>query len=237
MPQSITTHTTNELVTVKLNNNMILGATLEVGYEFIATNNSELDYLSENFYKYGIIEGNVVTLNATGIIDYLDSNWAFSSENNPEWQVKTLDDIRDLLQEDVYQSETSTINNKTILYTDSLKDRPIEPTKSESVMLNVSKILTTSEDISLDNETELVEVDKTGGSDLISTPGNYVPGTGDIESDEDMAETVIVTPATGQNLSYVLPITIGVIALLIIGGGIIVIKRKALGDKNSTNNK
>ena len=104
-------------------------------------------------------------------------------------------------------------------------------------MLNVSKILTTSEDISLDNETELVEVDKTGGSDLISTPGNYVPGTGDIESDEDMAETVIVTPATGQNLSYVLPITIGVIALLVIGGGIIVIKRKALGDKNSTNNK
>ncbi len=237
MPPSSTTNPSNGFVRVELDNEMIQGATLEVGYEFIATNNSELDYLSENFYKYGIIEGNVVTLNATGIIDYLDSNWAFSSENNPEWQVKTLDDIRDLLQEDVYQSETSTINNKTILYTDSLKDRPIEPTKSESVMLNVSKILTTSEDISLDNETELVEVDKTGGSDLISTPGNYVPGTGDIESDEDMAETVIVTPATGQNLSYVLPITIGVIALLVIGGGIIVIKRKALGDKNSTNNK
>ena len=237
MPPSSTTNPSNGFVRVELDNEMIQGATLEVGYEFIATNNSELDYLSENFYKYGIIEGNVVTLNATGIIDYLDSNWAFSSENNPEWQVKTLDDIRDLLQEEVYQSETSTINNKTILYTDSLKDRPIEPTNSESVMLNVSKILTTSEDISLDNETELVEVDKTGGSDLISTPGNYVPGTGDIESDEDMAETVIVTPATGQNLSYVLPITIGVIALLIIGGGIIVIKRKALGDKNSTNNK
>ena len=228
MPPSDTTRPANGFVRVELDNEMIQGATLEVGYEFIATNNSELDYLSENFYKYGIVEGDVVTINASGIVDYLDKNWAFDSETNSEWRVVSLDEIKDLLQEDVYQSETSTINDKTILYTDSLKDTRIEPTQSQSVMLNVSKILTTSEDISLDNETEVVEVDKTGGSDLVSTPGNYIPGTGDKESDEDMAETVIVTPATGENLSYVLPITIGIIALLIVAGGVVIIKKKVL---------
>lgn len=237
MPPSETTSPSNGFVRVELDNEMIQGATLEVGYEFIATNNSELDYLSENFYKYGIIEGDVVTISASGIIDYLDKDWAFDSEANSEWRVVSLDEIKDLLQEDVYQSETSTINDKTILYTDSLKDTRIEPTQSQSVMLNVSKILTTSEDISLNNETEVVEVDKKGGSDLVSTPGNYIPGTGDKESDEDMAETVIVTPATGENLSYVLPITIGIIALLIIAGGVVIIKKKALGNNKSSEEK
>ena len=233
MPPSDTTQPANGFIRVELDNEMIQGATLEVGYEFVATNNSELDYLSENFYKYGIIEGDVITINATGIIDYLDKDWAFDNEANPQWQVKTLDDVKDLLQEEVYETETSTINDKTILYTDSLKDVPIEPTQSESVMLNVSKMLTTSEDISLDNETEIVEVDKTGGSDIISTPGNYIPGTDEpeqTEPDDDKAETVIVTPATGDNLSYILPIAIGITALIIIGVGVIVIKKKALGN-------
>ena len=230
MPPSDMTQPSNGFIRVELDNEVMQGATLEVGYEFVVTNNSELDYLSERFYKYGIVEGNVVTINATGIIDYLDKDWAFDNETNTQWQIKTLDEVKDLLQEEVYQTETSTIDDKTILYTDSLKDAQIEPTQSESVMLNVSKILTTSEDISLDNETEIVEVDKTGGSDLVSTPGNYVPGTGHTESDDDMAETVIVTPATGDNLSYILPISIGIIALLVIGVGVIGIKKKALGN-------
>ena len=230
MKPSETTNPANGFVRVELDNEMIQGATLEVGYEFIVSNNSELDYLSENFYKYGIIEGDVITIRATGIIDYLDKEWSFINENNPEWQVKTLDDVKALLTEDVYQNETSTINDKIILYTDVLKDKPIEPTKSESVMLKVSKILTTSDDISLDNETEIVEVDKTGGSDLESTPGNYVPGNGHTETDDHMAETVIVTPPTGGSLSNIVIVMIGIVALLAIAGGIIIIKKKALGD-------
>ena len=237
MLPSNTTNPANGFVRVELDNELIQGATLQVGYEFRATNNSELDYLSENFYKYGIIEGDVVTINATGIIDYLDNNWAFVGEDNPEWQVRNIDEIRDLLQEEVYQSETSTINDKTILYTDALKNTAIKPEETSSVMLNVSKILTTNEDISLDNETEIVEVDKTGGSDLVSIPGNYVPGTGNTESDDDMAETVIITPATGENLAFILPITIGIVALVIIGTGIILIKKKALGGNTKLSDK
>ena len=220
----------NGFIRVELDNELIQGATLEVGYDFIATNNSELDYLSENFYKYGIIEGEVVKISGTGIIDYLDKDWAFDDTKNAGWETKTLDEVKDLLEGNVYQNETSQINERTILYTNNLKDKLIEPTKSESTTLNVSKILTTAEDISLDNETELVEVDKTGGSDLVSIPGNYVPGSGDQESDSGMAETVIVTPATGANLGYILPIVIGIVALAIIATGVIIIKKKGLGD-------
>ena len=45
-----------------------------------------------------------------------------------------------------------------------------------------------------------------------------------------MAETVIVTPATGANLGYILPIVIGIVALAIIATGVIIIKKKGLGD-------
>ena len=49
-----------------------------------------------------------------------------------------------------------------------------------------------------------------------------------------MAETVIVTPATGQNLSFIVPVIIGIVALVIIGIGIVIIKKKTLLEKNNT---
>jgi len=95
-------------------------------------------------------------------------------------------------------------------------------------MLNVSKTLAVTDEISLNNETEVIEVSKTGGSKIKSTPGNYVPGTGKTEVDDNMAETVIVTPATGENLNYIMPILIGTMALIILGAGVVIIKKKAI---------
>ena len=221
----------NGYVRIELDNELIQGATLEVGYEIKVTNLSELDYLSENFYKYGIVEGDVVTITPTAIIDYLDNGWAFDNEKNPDWEVRTLDEIKDIVAETVYNNENSTINNKTILYTESLSNEKLEPTQSASVNLLVSKILTTSDDISLDNETEITKLDRTGGSKPAEIPGNYIPGSGRTESDDNLAETVIVTPATGANLAFIIPIVVGVAALVILGVGIFLIKRKALGNK------
>ena len=230
MKPSNNTEPANGFVKLELDNELIQGAIVEVGYEIKATNNSELDYVSENgaFYKYGTIEGNLVTITPSAIIDYLDNDWAFDSEKNSQWQVKTLDDITDIVAETVYNDENTTINNKTILYTECLNEKKIEPTKSEVVMLNVSKTLSTTDEINLDNETEIAKVEKNGGSKLISTPGSYVPGSSNHESDDSTAETVIVTPSTGNNLAFILPITVGVVALAILGTGIVIIKKKVL---------
>ena len=231
MGPSETASPANGYVRVELDNELIQGATLEVGYEVKVENLSELDYLSENYYKYGIVEGDVVTITPTAIIDYLDNDWSFDSTRNPDWEVRTLDQIKDSVAEVVYNDENSTINEKTILYTESLSDERLEPEQTASVDLIVSKILTTSDDISIDNETEINKLDKTGGSEPEETPGNYIPGTGKTETDDDTAETVIVTPATGENRAFILPITIGVAVLVILGVGIFLIKRRALGNK------
>lgn len=221
--------TGNGFVKLELDNELIQGATVEVEYEIKVTNNSELDYVSEDFYKYGIKSGNEVTITPTSIIDYLDKNWGFEAEKNKEWTVKSLDEIKNIVAKEVYENEDSTIADKTILYTDSLKGQKLKPTESATVNLNVSKVLSNSDEISLDNESEITELTKDGGSRLISTPGNYIPGQEETkESDESIAETVIVTPSTGANLEFIVPIMIGVIVLVILGAGVVIIKKKTL---------
>lgn len=229
MGPSSTTTPKNGLVKLELDNELIQGATVEVEYEIKVTNNSELDYVSEDFYKYGIKSGNEVTITPTSIIDYLDKNWGFEAEKNKEWTVKSLDEIKNIVAKEVYENEDSTIADKTILYTESLKGQKLKPTESATVNLNVSKVLSNSDEISLDNESEITELTKDGGSKLISTPGNYIPGQEETkESDESIAETVIVTPSTGANLEFIVPIMIGVIALVILGAGVVIIKKKTL---------
>ena len=221
--------TGNGFVKLELDNELIQGATVEVEYEIKVTNNSELDYVSEDFYKYGIKSGNEVTITPTSIIDYLDKNWGFEAEKNKEWTVKSLDEIKNIVAKEVYENEDSTIADKTILYTESLKGQKLKPTESATVNLNVSKVLSNSDEISLDNESEITELTKDGGSRLISTPGNYIPGQEETkESDESIAETVIVTPSTGANLGFIVPVMIGVIALVILGAGVVIIKKKTL---------
>lgn len=229
MGPSSTTTPKNGLVKLELDNELIQGATVKVEYEIKVTNNSELDYVSEDFYKYGIKSGNEVTIIPTSIIDYLDKNWGFEAEKNKEWTVKSLDEIKNIVAKEVYENEDSTIADKTILYTESLKGQKLKPTESATVNLNVSKVLSNSDEISLDNESEITELTKDGGSKLISTPGNYIPGQEEAkESDESIAETVIVTPSTGANLEFIVPIMIGVIALVILGAGVVIIKKKTL---------
>ena len=227
LPPSPTSIPTNGMVRLELDSEIIQGSRLQVGYEIKATNSSELDYMSENYYKYGIIEGDVVTITPSAIIDYLDMDWDFEAESNPDWEAIEKDDSRITLAEEVTNSES--IDNRKLLYTEALAGYNLQPTESATVMLNVSKLLTASEDIELDNETEIVKVDKPGGSNLTSIPGNYVPGTGPaVEPDDDMAEVVIVTPNTGENLNYIIPIAIVATAFVIIGVGIIFIKKKVL---------
>lgn len=218
----------NGFVRVELDNEVIQGAKLQVGYEIKAINQSELDYLSKDYYLYGKIVGEIVTIEPTGVIDYLDKDWAFDANENPQWAIKTIEELKELVSKESYNVDETTIANKTILYTESLKGKKLQPTQTAEVMLNVAKTLTTTDEISLDNETEVVELTKTGGAKPESTPGNYKPGNGKTETDDNMAETIIVTPATGENQNWLIPVMIGTIALITLGVGIVIIKKKAI---------
>jgi len=223
----------NGLLKFELDNELIQGATLDVTYIIKAVNNSEIDYKSEAYYKYGKQEGNKVTITPSAIVDYLDKEWSIETapDKNQDWKLLTsenLGELDKLLAEQVKNS--STIGNKKILYTTVLQ-KALEPQQSSEVEISVSKKLSNGNDVYLDNEAEIVKVEKTGGAKIPSIPGNYIPGTGKTELDDSMAESVSVVPSTGANLDFILPITIGVIALVTLGVGVILIKKKVL--KNS----
>ena len=227
LPPSPNSIPTNGLIRLELDSELMQGSTLEVGYEITVTNSSELEYMSENYYKYGMIEGDVVTITPSVIVDYLDVDWSFDQTNNPDWEKIQQDDSRITLAEEVINSDS--IGNRTLLYTEALAGYDLQPTQTATVMLDVSKLLSSSDNIELDNETEINKMDKPGGANLTFIPGNYIPGTGPaVEADDDMAETVIITPNTGENLNYIIPIVVVATAFVIIGVGIIFIKKKVL---------
>ena len=164
----------------------------------------------------------------------------FRSQEN-KWQNKEINDIKGEVASSVYESQDTKIKDRIILYTNKIEEDRItlEPKQSLTtpLKLKATKVLTTinNSDIELNNETEVIELKKTGGRTLQnSTPGNYVPGSGyKVEADDDMAETFVVAPNTGDNLSFLMPVLIGVIALIVLGTGIVFIKREVLY-KNKT---
>jgi LPXTG-motif cell wall-anchored protein len=96
----------------------------------------------------------------------------------------------------------------------------MEPGQSKSVTLSTSKTLANTDEIELNNDTELTEIKRT-------TTTGRIP---DITNSNvyDRGETVIITPPTGDNQNYIIPIIIGVTALIILGAGVVVIKKKVI---------
>lgn len=224
---------------LEMDSELIEGAKLEVKYEFIVKNQSELDYDDANYYKYGeVAEGlKARTLTVKNIIDYLDVDWDYDSTQAGSWQITELNELRNqYLASDVLESKD--IKNRRILTTNQLKYYPIEPGKNLTRTLTVSKLLTTSKDIELENEAEILEIEKDGGGKItneqgkVIAPGNYLPGTGPhVEPDDDMAEKVIITPNTGENRNYITITIIGIVSLVILFTGIVIIKKKVIKDK------
>ena len=221
----------NGTVKLEMDSELIQGSKLEVTYEIKAVNRSELDYISEDFYKYGEVKGSVVTIKPSKVIDYLDSDWDFNSDNNSGWIYVNATD-GDLERNNIklkYDiNNTGSIKDRKILYTTKF-EKDLKPTEEDKVELNTSKILTSSGDIELDNESEIIEITKTGGgTPKDSTPGNYEPGKGPYESDDSRSEKIIITPNTGENHNYIVPIAVIMSAFIILGSGIVFIKKKVL---------
>lgn len=225
-------HPSNGSIHVQMEKELIQGATLEVEYKIIASNASELDYIDKEYYLFGIKKSDMqkITITPSAIIDYLDKEWEFNTADNTEngWEIKTLEDeqIKKLLNSDVVENDT--VKESLILYTEKLANQKLEPGQKESVNMNVTKVLAVTDEIDLNNYTEIIKVDKTGGGNIVSsTPGNYVPGES-AELDSDNAQSITVTPPTGENRNYIIITGVVVGALIITAVGIIVIKKKTL---------
>ncbi len=252
----------NGFVRMEIDNELIQGATIEIEHGILIENNSELDYDSEDYYKYGTNKQNLITITPQKVYDYLDSELVLDEEET-QWEIKTnnsyyeeaskptviekylynyyksegtLDGHKEIMGyeefEEQYQeaianwTETTVIQarkkrlaNKTILHNSNL-EKELRPGEQNTATLKSSKILSSTEEIELDNDVEIVEVKREQRTGREITPKHSTL--------YDKGETVVITPPTGENNNYLPYIILGISCLIILGTGIVFIKKKLL---------
>ena len=244
----------------EVDENLIQGSSVEIKYKLTVRNTSEVDYLNENYYNYGEeyyrVSGEarktseVVTFTPTSIIDYLDENSQFNDNSavnsTYNWTNISIEDaniaqnVKDALksQLDNYQLYISrTFEEQSIILRPVFYVNGVQVDNSgntASAEIEEGQPVASSQGANYQNQAEIIEVVKTGGGKLTSTPGNYIPNKTSDETpdtDDTTSEEVVIIPSTGGNRNYVLPISLMVIALITLGVGVYVIKVKVLGKK------
>ena len=225
---------------IEVDNEIIEGATLEINYEISIKNNSELDYNTEEYYKYGIINENVdpVTMTIKSIVDYMDeglkTTYTYIADAG-QWRLEKSTYLSEgkLISEDVYNTIK---NNNNILVDDCNLELKINDVKK--IYANASKLLSTASEMSYRNFVEILNVSNQVGRfygqkddesitkwKLISPGSLVMTNVETYEADDSKAELNIITP-TGENRNKLIYIIVGISCLSLLAGGIILIKKK-----------
>ena len=220
----------------------LYGSTATIDYELTVKNESEEDYASKDYYKYGDKTGaDVVETEVTKLINYQSyDEIKYVGQTDNLKDIKN-DGIYDHDSKEDYYTDTALENNKK--YTQkllevatSIKLKPKTAVSDEkdaeaNYGITVSRLLSNSmNDLGWKSFTEII-----GIKNISFTPqsalesGNYHVGDLDGEDgttsqeDNDLSTLIVSTP-TGENRSITIYIIAGGI-LIIIAGGIILIKK------------
>ena len=229
----------NGTLKIEIDNEIIQGATLEITYGFKITNISEIDYSDAEYYFYGKNGKNIVTLQPVKLVDYIDKNFAVQNleknvaGNNTEANWITDNEITKNSDKSVDPNVKTYIkenNNMVLTYSTDKLGKLIPGDSADIKDVVQSRMLsTTIDETSVENNSEILEIVKTGGAPIKTIPGNYIPtDEATYESDSSKSENVVIVPPTGLN-TYIIEWTI--IALLSLGiliPGIVLIKKYIL---------
>ena len=224
---------------IEIDSELIHGATLEVTYGFKVKNISEIDYATSDYYYYGTVEeadkDKIITLTPKQIIDYVDNDLVIADDekwSTVENKTKLQDD--GLLEKGNDMTKHLNSVNKILLY-ETPEDVKLKPIGADSettfdVELKATRLLANSTDETyMENNAEIIEVVKTGGSILVTTPGNYIPAdSATYESDSSSSESLVVLPPTGLTTNVIAWTMIALASLVIFIPGIILIKKYVL---------
>ena len=119
-------------------------------------------------------------------------------------------------------TEDTTVEGRNAFVTQALSEKSLAPTEQTSVEIKGSRQLANADEIEFNN---LAVITKLSTIYTFDVPEFYGP---ELNPPEDPAEPVTVTPPTGENQNYVLPISIGLSTLVILGAGVWLIKKKVL---------
>ncbi|MEI3401287.1 MAG: hypothetical protein V8R51_02590 [Clostridia bacterium] len=165
----------------------------------------------------------------------MENGLVYDEEKNEDWTKVTPSELlsytkdggdpKQLIANNVYDDIKQ---GYTISITKAFYDNGIEVGKVASTKIYGSKVLSSSEKgINVENHAEIIE---TMGIRTIknSIPGNYNPKEGKPDEPDDDMTLLTITGPTGltDNKTYVILIT--ATALLVLAGGVYIIKKKVI---------
>lgn len=227
---------TDGTIYVTIDNELLYGSHIEIKYNLVLTNTSELDYREQSYYYYGKVEdeNNIVKVTSSTLIDYVDSELTIKAgDENGNWSV--IANATDLAQKGLTltdeEVESLLKQYSTVVTAEAIPENTtIAPGESANATIALEKLLATSDDLSYENNGEVVTITKTGGSSMTTTLGSYAkvllenPDAPALESDEAKAYTVTIIPPTGAE-NYTTYIIVSIVSLVALGAGIYVIRK------------
>lgn len=237
----IVKNTDRGLIQLTMDEELMHGATIQITYTLKVTNVGEIDYVdtdsTKDFYYNGDNSGtNVVTTTANQVVDYVQNNLQFDSNNKvnsqDKWSVITAQDILsgDLVN-DRFSEQLTKFN--TIIQTDSLSENLV-PGQEISKTLILSQLITPEneeDDLTYGNMVEIVKTSNTVGRRMAySVVGNQNPMEEEpSEVDTSVAEKIVILPPFGEVRIYYI---LGAVVAIMLIGGIILIRKKVLKGKD-----
>lgn len=208
-------------VRAEIDNELIEGATLEIIYTMKVTNVGEKDFVSDRYYYYGISDGSdLVRSSVTGLVDYVDARLTVIDDKWIEKDVQFLNDVN------ARQKDNETYLNSTRAYITSQLAKDLAPGESNEVTLKTSKKLTSTDDNTFENQSEIVEVTRKD-RDVFNT-GTPVRVTWNQDKfyfNFGNSETALIIPSTGEDRSFAIPLIVGVTSLIALSLGVFGIKK------------
>lgn len=224
----------------------------EIDYEYDQANGGNGDY-----YYYGEINSPLIKPSAELVVDYVDAELTCTTETdyNVNWTQKQAQDLYDQGFISAKTLEQIKKENYLIFTTEVFKD--LAHGESHKEYLFASKLLANqAEDYVYENHAEIIQLNGKIARNIDSVannsreqvrktykPGDYVPSlernhyntegefveaVGYHQQDDDMI-TIRITPPTGLTNNITLYIIVGAVALIVLAGGIIIIRKKVLG--------
>ena len=214
----------------------LYGSTLTVAYKLVVKNKSEIDYATEDYYRFGIKgDAKPVGTAVTKIVDYLPSDQC-------KYEEATGIDLsnNDYTNNDGYTKENYYANG-VIDSNKKYKDRIFNTAETEikpeaakngisetEYTVTVNKLLpstNTEKNLGWISYSEIVGIkNKTYTTQYVSKMGSYKVGDAGTSEKDNADATITASSPTGKNKSYTVYI-IAAGALVVMAGGVIVIKK------------
>ena len=226
---------------LQIEDSLLNGGYLDITYVVTAKNISEKDYNTADYYNFGNknnAESNQKTLTISKVIDYLDGYNLNNNELSSDTGISSVTDINDL-KNYLKDSVIEKAKGKNIILLKSTKQ--LQAGEEETWTYTATPATSTTSKLEYDNYVECIEIKTAGISAMKNILGDFVPST-DPEPDEDPKRTIDeiyepqtdyyyaeidITSPTGGNRNIII-LAISTVSLVILAGGVWIIKKKVL---------